>query len=361
MKIAQVCHRYYPHIGGVETYVKEVSERLVKKDFQVEVLTTDPSGELLREEIINGVRVRRFKSWAPSEAYYFSKELKRYLVKNSDNYDVVHAHNYHAFPALYAAQAKGRNKLLFTPHYHGTGHKFFRKLLHIPYKFLGKKILDKADRIVCVSNHERNLVMKRFKVNEKKVVIIPPGINLEEFKGLKKRSKNYRVILYVGRLEEYKGVDHMIRALPKLDDDILLEIVGKGPYKKNLVQLMNKLGVRSRIKFYQDLPRKDLLQKYADANLVVLLSKFEVYSITIAEALTAGTPCIVANTSALTEWVDNKSCFGISYPINVDELSKLVNHVIRSNNRAYLRKTRSKKIQDWDEVVGRLEHIYNSH
>lgn len=46
MKIAQVCHRYYPYIGGVETRVEEISKRLVRKGFDVEVLTNDPSGKL---------------------------------------------------------------------------------------------------------------------------------------------------------------------------------------------------------------------------------------------------------------------------------------------------------------------------
>ena len=98
MKIAQVCPRYYPDIGGVQTHVKEISEGLAKKGFEVEVLTIDPSKKLLKKEVLNGVIVKRFGSWAPNEAYYFSRELKRYLAKNSSDYDVVHAHSYHAFP-----------------------------------------------------------------------------------------------------------------------------------------------------------------------------------------------------------------------------------------------------------------------
>ena len=89
MKIAQVCPRYHPYIGGVETHVKEVSERLAKRGHEVEVLTTDPRGDLPKQEIIDGVIVRRFKSWAPGEAYYFSGALKRYLTENSRSYDVV--------------------------------------------------------------------------------------------------------------------------------------------------------------------------------------------------------------------------------------------------------------------------------
>ena len=51
MKIAQVCPRYFPCIGGVETNVKEISERLVLENHDVEVITTDPSGKLRKKDI----------------------------------------------------------------------------------------------------------------------------------------------------------------------------------------------------------------------------------------------------------------------------------------------------------------------
>lgn len=351
MRVAQVCPRYYPYIGGVETHVKEVSERLVERGLEVDILTTDSSRKLPKEEIINNVKVKRFKSWAPSEAYHFSRDLRMYLTKNSDSFDIVHAHSYHAFPALYAAQSKDKNKLVFTPHYHGTGHTFFRKLLHIPYKSLGKKIFEKADRIACVSNYERNLVMKHFKVNEKKVVVIPNGITLKEFEGLKKRSKDYRAILCVGRLEKYKGVQYLVKTLPKLDHDIILEIVGKGPYKKNLTKLAKKLNMESRVRFFHDLSRNELLQKYACADIFVLLSEHEAYGITVAEALCARTPCIVANASALEEWIDDVNCFGIDYPINLNELGNLINNVIGKDIKKL-------KIPNWNETTDKLISLY---
>lgn len=352
MKILQVCPKYYPSIGGVEEHVRNISVRLAKKHY-VSVFTTDPSGKLSKEEVINDVEVKRFRSWAPNEAYYFCKELKKCLTKCSDGYDIVHAHNYHAFPALYAAQAKGRNKLIFSPHYHGAGHTFLRNLLHKPYKFFGKKIFEKADKVICVSNYEKSLIANHFKISDKKVAVIPNGVDFKEFEGLEKRCKDCRVILYVGRLEKYKGVQYLIRALPKLDDDIVLEIVGRGPYKKSLVILVTKLGVQGRVRFYQDLPRKELLQKYGDADLFVLLSKHEAYSICVAEALAAETPCIVANTSALTEWVDNENCFGIGSPEDLDALQSLINSVI--GRRVY-----SSRIWNWDQVVGELIGVYEN-
>jgi len=156
MRIAKVCPLYYPNTGGVETRVGMISERLPQEGLDLEVLTCDPSGRLPKEEIINGVKVRRFKSWAPNESYYFSSSLRRYLLRCRANYDLVDAHCYHALPALYAAQTKGKHKLVFAPHYHGAGHTFFRNLLHIPYKFFGNKIFEKADRVVCVSKYEES-------------------------------------------------------------------------------------------------------------------------------------------------------------------------------------------------------------
>jgi len=351
MLVANVCHTYYPHIGGVETHVEEISTRLVKRGLQVEVLTTDPSGRLPTEETLNGVKVRRFKSWAPNEAYYFSQGLRKYLMKKSSEYDVIHAHGYHSFPALFAAEAKGRNKLVFTPHYHGSGHTLFRSLLHRPYKFLGKKIFKRADKIICVSNYEKGLVFKHFKIEEEKTVVIPNGIKLDEFKSVKKRSKDYKIALYVGRLEKYKGVHHLIRAMPKLDGDIFLEIVGNGPYREPLTKLSRSLGLESRVRFFQDLSRDELLQKYADSDVFVLLSEREAFGITVAEALASGIPCVLANTSALTEWIDNQNCFGVNYPIELDELVRVVVGTIG-------RDVNPTKLWDCEEVAEKIAELY---
>jgi len=353
MRIAQVCPRYYPYIGGVETHVKEISERLMEKNFEVEVLTTDPSRRLPKEEAINGIYVRRFKSWAPNEAYYFSKELKKYLVRNSDSFDIVHAHSYHAFPVLYAAQTRRRNKLVFTLHYTGGGGTFFRNLLHIPYKFLGSKILKKADKIICVSNYEKRLLINRFKIGDENVIFIPNGVSLEEFEGLEKRNKNCKAVLSVARLERYKGLQYLIGALPKLDNYTILEIIGKGPFKENLIKLARKLNVSTRVRFYQDLPHKELLQKYVNADVFALLSKYEAMPISLAEALAAKTPCIVSNIPFLREWIDNENCFGINYPININDLVSLIDKVIGMQIKGV-------RLLDWNDVVKKLEGVYSS-
>jgi glycosyltransferase involved in cell wall biosynthesis len=345
MKILQVCPRYPPYVGGVEAHVNEISERLVKRGYDVEVLSCDPSANLPRAEIVNGVKIKRFKSWSPKEAYFFSGELKNYLIKNSHNFDLV--------PALYAAQAKFENKFVFTPHYVGGGGTFFRNLLYFPYKFVSSKIFLKADKIICVSKYEMELLKSRFKIDNVKLEFIQNGVCLSEFKELKKETKNYKLILCVSRLEKYKGVQYTIKALEKMDPDICLMVVGKGPYKNNLINLAKKMDLLNRVTFYESLNRAELLNAYSKADVFVLASAREAMPITIAEALAAKVPCIVSRIPFLLEWIDEKNCYGIDYPIDNCALVHLLNRVIGS--------TVSKiEIRDWDDVVSDLEKIYSS-
>ncbi|MEJ2242437.1 MAG: glycosyltransferase, partial [Candidatus Bathyarchaeota archaeon] len=98
--------------------------------------------------------------------------------------------------------------------------------------------------------------------------------------------------------------------------------------------------------------RSELLQKYADADLFALLSEHEAFGICVAEALAAKTSCVLANSSGLTEWIDNKNCFGINFPIDIDELANLINTVIG-------RRVSGIKLQDWDETSEKIINAYS--
>ncbi len=347
MKILQVCPKYYPVIGGVEEHVKNISERLAK-EHDVTVFACDPSGKLPREEKINGVLVKRFNSFSPGDAYHISLEMARELKKSE--FDIVHGHSYHALPLYFARNARAK-KFMVTPHYHGHGHTPIRNLFIKLYKPLGKRIFDRADKIIAVSNYEKQQLLNDFTMDENKIRVIPNGINLTEFVDLKAIPKELRTILYVGRLEEYKGVQYIIQTLPLLDKNFCLGIVGKGPYKANLKTLIDKLRLSDRIRFYQDLPRQELLKMYAKAGVFVLLSQHEAFSIVIAEALASKTPCIVSNASALSEWIDNENCFGIDYPMNNAKLAELINKVVGKN-------VGDVKLWDWDEVTQKVARLY---
>lgn len=205
--------------------------------------------------------------------------------------------------------------------------------------------------MIALCDYERDLLRKDFPIEADKIEIVPNGINKTEFNNLRRKATGRSTILYVSRLLNYKGIQFAIRALPLIDDAIRLDVVGSGPEKDTLVKLARRLGVIQRIDFYQELERKELLEKYAGANLFLLLSRHEAFGIAVAEALAARIPCIVSNCSGLAQWIDNANCFGIEYPVNIEQLARLIISVIG-------REVRDVKLWDWDEVVNRLETLY---
>jgi len=249
IKILQVCNSYLPYRGGIETHVASISERLAR-EHDVTVFTTDPSGDLPEEEEVNGVLVRRFGAFSPGNAYYLSLDMWAEL-RNS-RFDIVHGHNYHAFPLFFSRYAD-KTRFVVTPHYHRHGTTGFRDLLVKLYKPFGKKIFQEADRVIALCRYEKELLTEDFSIENGKIAVIPDGINRADFRGLEKGRGKRNTILCVSRLEEDKGVQYAVRALPLLNDNIRLEIVGSGTYKERLVELVVGLGVSSRVDFYQDL------------------------------------------------------------------------------------------------------------
>lgn len=347
MRILHVCNDYYPALGGIGVYVSNLCERLAG-EHNVTVFSADCSVILPREEKRNGVLVRRFPSFSPGNAYYFSFEMLRELRKS--RFDIIHGHNYHAFPLFFSKYAR-KGEFIVSPHYHRHGTTTFRDMLIRLYKPVGRTVFRDADKVIAASNYEKGLLTEDFEIDPDKVTVIPHGVNLADFRGLKKEVHDHKTILCVARLERFKGVQHIIQALPLLDEGIRLEIVGEGKYKRELMRLAAELGVEQRIDFYQPLYGKELLARYASADLFVLLSEHENFGMVVAEARAAQLPCIVASKSALAEWVDNDSCFGIERPEYSNDLASLVQKVICV-------KVDDFKIRTWEEAVAETVSVY---
>ena len=349
MKIALVSPRYWPYRGGVERYVDEIASRLIRQ-MEVEVLTTDPHGGLAAYELIHGVPVRRFRSWAPNDNIYGSIDLFRYLWRHSNQYHIVHANSYHALPAYYAAESKRRNKYVFTPHFHGAkGHSNLANFLHASYRFLGKKIFDRADRVIYSSLFERKKILEAFQVPDFKLVRIVEGITAIPL-GSRFESEGMKTILCVCRLEKYKGVQYVLRALPRLPSFKMI-VVGSGPYAGHLHHLAQSLSLEGRVEFRDNVTEEALARIYAQTDVAVLLSEHEAYSLFIGEALSSGIPCVVANRDALSEWVDGKTCVGLDDPTDSDAVAEII---LRATGRRI-----SRHLPTWADYVVRLIDVYN--
>lgn len=340
MKILQVTPRYPPQSGGVETHVEEISEELVKRGHEVVVVTADARRGGKQQERRNGVFVRRYRGIAPGGKIHICPQILA-AVRRSDA-DLVHAHNYHSFPLLFAALNVGPRRFVVTTHYHGGSANSVLDRLLSPYRPVGRWAVRRADEVVAVSEWEREQLASDFGVD---ATVIPNGIDVERFANADPVARERLYLLSVGRLEEYKGVQHLLRALPELPEYELL-VAGSGPYREKLERVTRELGVEDRVEFLGYVDEDALPGLYAGADVYVTLSEFEAYGMTVAEALAAGTPCVVRDAGALADWVEVEGVRGIG-----DADPQTVARTIDSIEDAHSIPAR---LVSWQEVTDRL-------
>jgi glycosyltransferase involved in cell wall biosynthesis len=312
--VLQVTPRYPPQTGGVETHVAEVAERLVARGIDVTVVTADADagGGGDSREVRRGVRVRRTRGLAPGGAFHLapgvSLAVRRALA--GGGVDLVHAHNYHSFPLAFAALAAGEAPLVCTPHYHAGSADDVRDRLLRLYRPIGGRALRRANLVVAVSEWERDRLAADFGVDP---TVIPNGLDVDRFADATPRERDRPYLLCVGRLVAYKGVDGAIRALSELPEYDLL-VAGRGPHREELERVAREAGVADRVAFLGYVPDGELPGLYAGAAAYVTLSSHEAYGMTVAEALAAGTPCVVRERGALADWTRRADCVGVRLP-----------------------------------------------
>jgi glycosyltransferase involved in cell wall biosynthesis len=302
--IALVTPRYAPAVGGVERHVEALARGLLLRGLEVEVVTTDPTGRLPQVEELDGVRVRRFPTLANDGVFFLSPQLGNWLLRHSARFSLIHAHLYHTPLAFQAALGAWRadRPLVLTPHYHGSGHSRLRRLLHPPYRRIGRWVVRRARQIFCVSQAELRLLEQHFGGGLPSSVV-PNGVELEELATARPldRPAERRLLLAVGRLESYKQTDRLVSVLPSLPENYEAVIVGDGPLRAKIEAEAARLGLGRRLRLLGHLPRAELLAWYRSADVFVSLSQQESFGITALEAAAAGAPLVLSDIPAHRE------------------------------------------------------------
>jgi glycosyltransferase involved in cell wall biosynthesis len=362
MKILVVNSIFYIPISGINRVVRRIGEELVARGHEYTVLTINKDNRR-SDEWSNGIHVIKLP---PCRYNYIGHEglnIIDYLRKNLGRFDVVNIHNYYSFWTLIASFVCKQKAFpcVFTPHYQGIRgtKKGIYKLMYDSYSIIGRLAFKWADKIICVSEHEEKLIKQAASIPDGRFAVIPLGVD-QVISSSKKRSKtNVISILYVGNLFESKGVQYVIRSIPVLKKrygrDCKLSIVGDGPHKTVLENLIKNLNLADSVRFYWNITREELNQKYKEADVFTLLSSDEAYGIVVAEALVMGTPCIVTKATALTEFLTEPGCFGVNYPPDPNEVADLVIkiHDNKTNVGPF-----SNKIRTWDKVAAQYEEVY---
>ena len=352
MRIAYVTPHYAPFVGGVESHALQIARRAAKLGHDVTVLTQKETRQQRHHELIDGVAVRRFTVPVPSTNYALSPSLWLYLGRFGSRYDVVHAHAYHALPALAAAVTK-RSALVFTPHYHGTGHSRFRKLLHPPYRTAGGLIFARADRVIAVSPPEAELILRHFPAVGERLVVIPNGVDQQALMDAQPFAEPRTVVLSAGRIEAYKQVDKTVAAVAHLPDDFVLRVTGDGAGRAAAEAVARESGVGERVQFLGRVPEDDLYRWFRTAAVYVSMSSNEAMPVTLIESLAAGARIVASDIPAHRDLVTKTGGAITLVPIEADA-SALAKAIVESSRAPRAAAT----VDTWDDVAEATVAVY---
>jgi len=302
MRILQVTPYFHPYVGGQERYVRSLSRALVSRGHTVEVFTSNfPKSE--ESETIDGIQVRRFDFLCRPLNNPISPIILFELIRRHRDFDVIHCHNEHAAMSQYCALTKSYSKLPLIITCHGQL-KFdqpAKDLFERTYsRTLGAMLLKKADKVITISNSDREYI-HTFDVPLERIKVIPNGVDVNRYSAQKFEPpedmlfEGKRVILFVGPLIKRKGPHVLVQAIPSIveeDPDLVFVFAGKGDFKEEVERLSQTLKVEKYTRFLGYVPEDQLHYLYKRSEALILPSFSEALAYTILDAFVFSKPVI---------------------------------------------------------------------
>jgi phosphatidylinositol alpha-1,6-mannosyltransferase len=211
----------------------------------------------------------------------------------------------------------------------------FHKIFNIPYicyihgedveaaatsrelSWIVKKVLANASTLICNSQNTANLILNNWQANAAKVEILNPGCDTNFFIPAEKNDEikkslsweNKQVILTVGRLQERKGQDILIKALPSIKQsipNILYAIIGGGEEKQNLEQLTESLNLQDSVLFMSEVSDEQMIQAYQQCDVFALPNRtvgqdIEGFGMVLVEAQACAKPVVAGDSGGTAE------------------------------------------------------------
>ncbi len=357
LRILMLTPRFLPDMGGIETHVQEVTKRLAADGHSVAVLTTDRSGTLLSNEVVAGVRIRRVKAWPRRRDYYFAPEIWG-AIKNAEC-DIIHVQGYHTFVAPLGMLAAVRNGIPFVITFHSGGHSSpLRNLLRGAQWAALRGLVRRAAHWIAVSRFEAELFSEKMRLPRDRVSVVPNGAQLAWPNRPAAAGGERPLIVSIGRLEHYKGHHRAIEAMPELlrrVPDAKLRILGEGPYKPELLALVERLQLAGCVEVGGIPPseRDRLAAILGSASLVVLLSAYEAHPVAVLEALALGRRVLVTNCSGFIEMAKDGVVETVAPDANSAQIADAMAATLADD-----RARPPVVLPNWEDCAGQLERIY---
>lgn len=258
------------------------------------------------------------------------------IVEN-EKIDLIHAH-WMIPQGLIGTFLKKTYKLPLIVTIHGSD---LFPLKNAFFKHIQKKVVKDADIVTVNSKTAKKELLSRFPFAKNKIKIIPMGIDINLFrpKNVKNKFIKYKknkITLFVGRLNEQKGIEYLIKAMPNLISKIRtakLLIIGEGHYRLHLEKTARDLGINNYVEFLGTKTHEELADYYNLADVVVLpavTSKIgtESFGLVLLEAMACGTCVIGSSSGGIKDIIKNNVNGLIFEEKNPEELSNKITKIL---------------------------------
>ncbi len=378
MKILHVIPFLSPKFGGSVTAPYLLSKELAQRNHDVTIITTDYHIDEQYAKSIQsaGVKVISFHCSANIGLFLYTPSLKKWLDKNLNKFDIIHLHNFRSYQNVIVQKFAKKYGIPYVLQAHGSVLPFFEKqnFKKIYDLIWGNNILKDTRKCIAVSNVEREQY-KTMEIPESKIIVIPNGIDLQEFDNLPEKGRfreKYRIrsdekiILFLGRLHKSKGIDFLIQSfsyVSKMRNDIKLIIAGPDDgYSDTLLRRVKKYEIFDEVIFPGLLLKKEKYEALVDADVLVYPGIFEIFGLVPFEAIMCGTPVIVTDDCGCGEIVKDAECGYLVKFGDVNTLADLINDILTNPEKGRERVNKGKKyIKDklaMKIIIAKVEELY---
>ena len=350
MKVLMLSWEYPPRVvGGIARVVKELSEKLQLEGQDVTVVTYKEGDTPYFEVEETGVKVYRvdnymirpnnFIDWIMQLNFNLITEVNK-LIQSGETFDVIHAHDWLTAYASKTLKESYNIPLVSTIHATEAGRNGGIQTEMQRYINDTEWMLTyESSEVIVNSNFMKNDIQRIFGLPFEKIKVIPNGIDLKKFDGIKKdyefrrrfAADNEKIILSLGRLVFEKGIQHLIYAMPKIlsnYNDAKLVIVGKGGMIDELKQITVNLGIQDKVYFTGYIAGNDVQKMYKVSDVAVFPSTYEPFGIVALEAMLGGTPTVVSDIGGLNEIVKHGETGLKSYAGNANSIADSVTQLL---------------------------------
>jgi D-inositol-3-phosphate glycosyltransferase len=322
--------------GGMNVYVRDFSRELARRGVLVDVFTRsqDDCQPRIKHDLGNGGRVIHIPA-GPEKPIPLG-EVENYLEEfvqgvlafaqaEGSRYDLIHSHYW--LSGLVAEKLRELWQVPIVHMFHTLGHMKNAiaqdESQRAPQSRIEgeSRIMTTADCLIAATPAEQAQLERLYKADLDKIVVIPPGVDLERFRPMAKDVAKREVgipcgdktILFVGRIEPLKGIDTMLRAMaliqeryPEAATNTCMAIIGGDPWAEDpdeemarLQALRHELDIHDLVTFLGSRDQDILPNYYAAAEMVIMPSHYESFGMVALEAMAMGTPVIASDVGGL--------------------------------------------------------------